>query len=111
MECCRRGPALSRQMDDTSRSRRVLVVDDDEDACRLLAAQLGRLNVGCDWRTNADAALAVLSEDRHDAVLTDLNLMGRSGIELAAAVRERVPGIPVILVTAFGTYANAVAAM
>jgi two-component system response regulator HydG len=98
-------------MDDTSRSRRVLVVDDDEDACRLLAAQLGRLNVGCDWRTTADAALAVLSEDRHDAVLTDLNLVGRSGIELAAAVRERVPGMPVILVTAFGTYANALAAM
>jgi DNA-binding NtrC family response regulator len=46
-----------------------------------------------------------------DVVLTDLKMPQMNGLELLAAIREREPSLPVILLTAFGTVGSAVEAL
>jgi len=78
---------------------RVLVVD-DEPMVRTVTTKLLRMR-GHDVRDvdGGPAALAALAEGTFDLVVTDLSMPEMSGRELAAAVRHRHPGLPVLLLT------------
>ncbi|MBL0161580.1 MAG: response regulator [Bryobacterales bacterium] len=68
---------------------KVLVVDDDEDQCRLLAEALaGQGYVTC---TAADGIYALQQIDafRPDAIITDLNMPRMDGLELMAEIKRR----------------------
>jgi two-component system response regulator HydG len=92
-------------------SERVLVVDDDRTLCETLEAGLSRRGFTVTWRTSADEALAVLSTEELDVVVTDLNMKGTSGLVLCERVVERRGDIPVVVLTAFGSFETAVAAI
>ncbi len=64
-------------------------------------------------RTASDArsALKEIASRRPDAVVTDLNMPGMTGIELAGEIQAIDDELPVILMTAFGTIETAVQAM
>ncbi|WP_412067781.1 ATP-binding protein [Rubrivirga sp. IMCC43871] len=79
---------------------RLLVVD-DEPMVRTVTAKLLRLR-GHTVREadGGPSALAELAKDADlDAVVTDLSMPDMSGRELAAAIRQRHPGLPVLLLT------------
>lgn len=80
--------------------RRVLVVDDLELNCEWLADLLA--GYGFDPTTAADGheALALLEEERFDLLLTDQGMPGLDGWGLLEAVRQRWPGLPVLLYSA-----------
>jgi two-component system response regulator HydG len=81
----------------------VLLVDDDEAACRLLAEVLERDGYRVASALSVDEALAKLDrEGPFDAVLTDLRMPERSGLDLLKRVREREPDALVLVLTAFG---------
>jgi two-component system, NtrC family, response regulator HydG len=87
---------------------RLLLVDDDEEACRLLAEVLERESYEVVPALSADEALAKLDEvGPFDAVLTDLRMPVRSGLDLLRALRERDPAALVLVLTAFGDAAAA----
>lgn len=90
---------------------RVLVADDEPNARRMLEILLHKL--GCEVFSAPDgkAALKVLNETPMDLLITDLNMPGMSGLELLTAMRKDGHTFPVIVVTAYGTVENAVAAM
>jgi two-component system response regulator AtoC len=90
---------------------RVLVADDEPNARRILEILLRKL--GCEVFSAPDgkAALRILREMPMDLLITDLNMPGMSGLELLAAMRNDGHTFPVIVVTAYGTVENAVAAM
>ena len=56
-------------------------------------------------------AIALAPQARFDLVLTDICLPGADGLEVLAAFTRARPGVPVILMTAFGTIDLAVKAM
>jgi DNA-binding NtrC family response regulator len=86
----------------------VLLVDDDEAACRLLAEVLERDGYRVAAALSVDEALAKLErEGPFDAVLTDLRMPERSGLDLLRIVREREPDALVLVLTAFGDAAAA----
>src|SRR5207247_983062 len=60
---------------------RLLVVDDDQTACEMLAAALGRQH-RVTWRTSGHDALELAGNEDFDVVLTDLNLVDIPGLEL-----------------------------
>lgn len=71
--------------------KHVLLVDDDE-ATRLAVRELlTMLGHQCVIAADAQEALDAVNECQFDAVLTDINLPGKSGIELARAIVERHP--------------------
>jgi two-component system response regulator HydG len=82
---------------------RLLLVDDDEEACRLLAEVLERESYAVVPALSADEALTKVHEaGPFDAVLTDLRMPGKSGLDLLRTLRERDPGALVLVLTAFG---------
>jgi len=50
---------------------------------------------------SADEASAVFDPGRHALLITDNRLVGRSGAELAAEIRQRHPLTPIVLYTGF----------
>jgi len=86
----------------------VLLVDDDEAACRLLAEVLERDGYRVAAALSVDEGLAKLErEGPFDAVLTDLRMPERNGLDLLKIVREREPDALVLVLTAFGDAAAA----
>jgi DNA-binding NtrC family response regulator len=92
-------------------TRRVLVVDDARAMRDLLELDLAECGFEVASCAAADAALAWLAENACDVVLTDLNLGGANGIELARRVDEARPDLPVVVLTAFGSIETAVLAI
>jgi len=86
--------------------KRILFIDDEP---RVLDA-LRRLLRGerAQWEMTfaggVDAALEVLGEAPHDAVVSDINMPGRDGLELLRAMRadENTRDIPVVILTGNG---------
>ncbi len=94
----------------TASSPRILVVDDDADMLRLLSMRLNAAGYQVSAVGSAEAALAQLSVERPQLVLSDVRLPGRDGLSLYDEIRQRHPSLPVILLTAHGTIPDAVEA-
>lgn len=90
---------------------RVLLVDDDRSLTDTL--QLGLARRGHSVRTAGNVAEALQTLKTHDfeVVVTDLNMKGGNGIDLCASVAQMQRELPVIVLTAFGSYETAVAAI
>jgi two-component system, NtrC family, response regulator AtoC len=89
----------------------ILVVDDDK-AFRVATRTLledEQYRVSC--VPNGEAALAGLEGESYDLVLSDMVMGKMSGIDLLKALKQRRPGLPVIMVTGFGSIETAVEAM
>jgi DNA-binding NtrC family response regulator len=90
---------------------RILVVDDEQEMCTLIEADLERRGLTVEWRTDPRQAIDLLAGSDFDIVLTDLNMPGMDGIEFCRRIVESRPGIPVVVITAFGSMETAVAAI
>ena len=79
----------------------VLVVDDDPGICRTLAEILE--GEGCSVETAANGVEALARDEKlhFDFVLSDVVMPKMDGHELFCAIRERFPGLPVLMMTAF----------
>ncbi len=85
------------------RALRVLVVDDDPLVLASTAAMLEDLgHVPIEARSGAEALLRLDQEARLDLVLTDFGMPVMTGGELAAELKRRRPGLPVLLATGYG---------
>ena len=80
---------------------RIMVVDDDPDVRLFLADLLADLGHEVEALADAEAALAALGETPPDLALVDFAMPGMNGAQLAAAMRERHPDLPVVFVTGF----------
>jgi signal transduction histidine kinase len=82
---------------------RVLVVDDEPRLATMLARILACDGLAVEVRTSGEEALAACAAQRYDLVLTDVGMPGMSGLELARALTQRCPGLPIVLVTGWGS--------
>jgi signal transduction histidine kinase len=83
----------------TSRSLRILAVDDEESIRNLLETVFLQLGHQPRLVADADAALTLFSHEHFDLVFTDLSLPGMSGLELARRLAAQAPQVPVVLLT------------
>ena len=90
---------------------RVLVVDDEEGARSGLEKLLRLEGYAVDAAADGLAALERAAEQPPDVVVTDLKMPRMDGMALMERLRAQWPGLPVIVVTAFGDVGSAVAAM
>lgn len=87
---------------------RVLIVDDEPNAIRVLSAILSEAGYKVLESRDVDGAVKILGTEDLDAVITDLKMPGRDGMQLFEYVHENRPDIPVIFLTAYGTVESAV---
>jgi DNA-binding NtrC family response regulator len=90
---------------------RVLVVDDELAMGEFLQQGLQAFGFTAEPSTSASEALARLRAADFDAVVTDLHMPRIDGLELCREVTARHPDVPVLVLTAFGTYEAAVEAI
>jgi two-component system response regulator FlrC len=94
-----------------SDSLRILVVEDDDalrDALLVTLEAAGHRPTGA---PGGEAALAALSGERYSMVISDLRMAPMDGLQLLTEIRNGYPGLPVLLMTAFGDVNKAVEAM
>jgi nitrogen regulation protein NR(I) len=89
----------------------VLIVDDELNIRRVLAAMLKREGYDVTTAADGEQALAVLEKTPVHVVVTDLVMPRVGGLELLRRVSVDYPDVPVILITAHGSVDSAVAAL
>jgi DNA-binding NtrC family response regulator len=90
---------------------RILVVDDERQMRLGITEVLERHGFAVTAVETGTAALAALADGGYALVLSDMRMPVMTGPELLAAVQERHPGLPMVMMTAYGTVEDAVAAM
>lgn len=88
----------------------LLLVDDDKSLLRLLTIRLEGEGYQVTAVEDGQSALRKLQNDNFDVVLSDLRMPGLDGLSLFEEIMGIRKDIPVILMTAHGTIADAVAA-
>ena len=84
----------------------ILIVDDD-DAVRDVLYELFAADHMCHAAGTAEQALAFISEQSYDVVLTDISMPGLSGLELLSHLRRSQPDTPVIVISGIGDRTHA----
>jgi cobalt-zinc-cadmium efflux system membrane fusion protein len=79
----------------------ILVVDDDESIRQTLAKVLGREGLTVVTAGSVAEARSLVEGRRLDLGLLDLSLPDGDGVELAESLHARLPGLPLILMTAY----------
>ena len=97
-----RGTAPPRRPDRASVAKRVLIVDDNEDAVWLLTKLLRTVGHEVEMALDGPSALRVLDSFVPDAALLDIGLPVMDGFELARRIRSRFPSMLLVAVTGYG---------
>lgn len=88
----------------------IWIVDDDQSIRWVLEKALARENFATRSFSNVRDAMSALEFDSPQVLVSDIRMPGGSGLDLLQRVRERLPGLPVIIMTAFSDLDSAVAA-
>jgi two-component system nitrogen regulation response regulator GlnG len=88
----------------------IWIVDDDESIRWVLEKALARENLATKSFANARDAIAALEYETPQVLVSDIRMPGDSGLDLLQLVKSRLPGLPVIIITAFSDLDSAVAA-
>ncbi len=79
----------------------ILIVDDNPNFIKRMISILDdvqfskKINIACDF----DSAMELMAATRHDILLLDINMPGKSGIDLLRHIREQQSASEVIMLT------------
>ncbi len=88
----------------------IWVVDDDQSIRFVLEKALAREQFSVRSFSSPRDVIKALEDDAPQVLVSDIRMPGGSGIELLAHVKQRHPGLPVIIMTAFSDLDSAVSA-
>src|SRR3982751_3492945 len=81
---------------------RVLVIEDDRMLARLVERALGEAGYAVDWARSAEEGRDLALKTDYDAILLDLELPDRDGLDVVRAVRRENKKTPVLIMTGHG---------
>ncbi|MCH5157660.1 MAG: response regulator transcription factor [Clostridiales bacterium] len=88
-------------MDKAQNKTKVIIIDDDENICQLIALYLDKDGFAVDYYHDGETGLSVLRENKHDVLLLDIMMPGIDGFETLKELRT-FSNIPVIMLSARG---------
>ncbi len=91
--------------------KQVLIVDDEPNLRKILAAQLSRDGYDVLLAEDGEQGLSVLREHHIDLVVTDLKMPKVDGMTLLREALREAPDLPIVMITAHGTVDTAVEAL
>jgi len=95
----------------TTRKGSILVIDDEEIMREILEALLSREGYDVRLATNAEEGLNFARSMPFDAVIVDVMMPGMDGISALDELKKIDEELPVLMITAFASVENAIAAM
>ncbi len=81
-------------------SHRILIVDDDPQVLRLLAAMLGRKGHAVIAASSGAQAVELFEKHSFQLLITDMAMPSMTGMQLSLAFKRRFPSVPVLMLTA-----------
>lgn len=87
-----------------STSRKILVVDDDDNYREMLVDALKVCNYDALSAASPKEALRILENSQYDIVISDIKMPVMDGVSFAKAIKEKYPELPIILTTAYHTF-------
>lgn len=94
-----------------SLERKVLVVDDDYDFRWAITNILQGAGYRVTQAQDGDKALSLLEKDIPDMIILDYRMPDQDGLSVAEIIRQRLPAVPIIMITAYADVKCAVKAM
>jgi two-component system response regulator AtoC len=88
-----------------------LIIDDEVKLAKSLSFALRQAKINCLEAYDGESGLKVANEERPDIVLLDVRLPDLSGLDVLKKIRESLPEMPVIMMSAYGETKDAVSAM
>ncbi len=89
---------------------RLLIVDDEPSMSWFLADIASQEGYATDIAEDGEEGVKKIDHGGYDAILTDLRMPGRNGLDLIRYTRERYPELPLVMITGYATVANTVEA-
>jgi DNA-binding NtrC family response regulator len=89
----------------------ILIIDDEAAIRESLETLLAIEGYNVETARSGEEGLAMFAASPHDLLLLDFALPDRNGLDVLDEIRQRDPGVPVIMITAYGTVENAVKAI
>jgi CheY-like chemotaxis protein len=80
---------------------RILVVDDEPAVCDAIKMLLQFDGHKVQTARGSAEALALLERDKFDLVTVDYAMVGMKGDELATAIKQHLPRLPIVMITAY----------
>lgn len=90
---------------------KILIVDDEPSMLQMLSFVLSKEGFEVISTTSSHEALKIMEVQKIDTVVEDIRMPEMDGIELLRRIKEKDPAVPVIIITAFSTWDNAMEAM
>lgn len=90
---------------------RVLVAEDEDDVRRHLIRGIRRENYQVDGARNGDEAIELFKQYRYPAVLLDLRMPGKHGLEVLGYIKDHSPETEVVILSGHGTQEDAIRAL
>jgi two-component system response regulator HydG len=89
-------------------SNRILIIDDDQDLCRVLSNFLKKSKYEVDVAYKAEEALNLLRSNSYDLVLCDYKLPDMTGVEALQKIKVLSPEVAVVIITGYSDVRTAV---
>ncbi|HSA97286.1 MAG TPA: sigma-54 dependent transcriptional regulator [Acidobacteriota bacterium] len=89
----------------------ILIIDDEASLLDLLTVVFKKEGYGVKTAPTAAGGFEILAKEEIDLVVTDIKMPGADGMDILRYARENLPDLPVILITAYGSIAQAVEAL
>src|SRR6266566_2599446 len=89
----------------------VLIIDDEEEIRESIEMLLNSEGLSTDTAASGEEGLKKIEDNLYDAVLLDLMLPGRSGMDVQKEIKSIDPTLPVVIITAIGALETAVTAI
>jgi two-component system, NtrC family, nitrogen regulation response regulator GlnG len=88
----------------------IWIVDDDQSIRFVLEKALAREQLPVRSFSNTRDVLTALADDEPQVLVSDIRMPGGSGLDLLAKIKEQLPNLPVIIMTAYSDLDSAVSA-
>jgi DNA-binding NtrC family response regulator len=89
-------------------TKKVLIVDDEENVCHSVKKILGRKGYEVSQALTVDDAVNLINDMSFDLVITDLMIPGTNGMELLQIIHDKYPELDVIMITGYASIESAV---
>lgn len=90
---------------------KALIIDDEENICELISMSFLSIDIECVEAYSVSDAIIALQEENFDVCFTDLKLPDGDGFDVLRYIQEKVPNLPVAMMTAHGNVESAIEAL
>ena len=101
-----RASTPERTLPHATRSRRILVVEDDAEVRRVIVECLGLIGYAVTEAANGTAGLEALRESKPDLLMVDYAMPDMTGAEVISRARAMVGNLPVVMATGYADMAT-----